>query len=63
MWRDGNLLELFAGPSKCGRKIAISMFGGRETSLLMTHIIGPVRNRKETRIPIVEEHRKVSFFL
>ena len=60
-WGDDNLLEIFAGTeqSKFGRKIAVSMFGGRETSLLKTHIIGPVGNRKETRIPIVEEHRKV----
>ena len=61
MWGDDNLLEIFAGPepSKFGRKIAVSMFGGRKTSFLKTHIIGPVRNSKETRIPIVEEHRKV----
>ena len=60
MWREDNLLEIFAGPepSKFGRKIAVSMLGGRETSILKTHIIGPVKNRNETRIPIVEEHRK-----
>ena len=61
MWGDDILLEIFAGPEppKFGKKITISIFGGRETSLLKTHIIGPVKNRKETRIPIVEEHRKV----
>ena len=35
MWGGDNLMEIFAGPepSKFGRKIAVSLFGGRETSL------------------------------
>ena len=60
MWGDLNLLEVLAGPepSKFGSKLAVAMFGSKEACLLKTHIIGPVRNRKETREPINEEHRK-----
>ena len=60
MWGVLNLLVVLAGPEplKLGRKLAVGMFGCKETCLLTTHIIGPVRNRKETREPIYEEHRK-----
>ena len=60
MWGDLNLLVVLAGlePSKIGRKLAVGMFGSKETCLLETHIIGPVRNGKETCEPIDEEHRK-----
>ena len=63
MCGDMNLWVVSAGrePSKIGRKLAVGMFGSKDTCLLTTYIIGPVRNRKETREPIDEEHRKTRF--
>ena len=72
MWGYLKLLVVLAGPepSKFARKFALEenvlskfgrklvMFGSKEICLPKTHnVIGPVRNRKETREPIDEEHR------
>ena len=52
-------MGLYAGPepSKFGRKLAVEMFGEKETSLLKTQIIGPLKGRREARTPVSEEAR------
>ena len=61
LWKGENLMSLYAGPepSKFGRKLGMKMFGEKEFSLLKTHIIGPVRNRKDTRNAVPEDQRKI----
>ena len=61
LWKGENLMSLYAGPepSKFGRKLGMKMFGEKEFSLLKTHIIGPVRNRKDTRSAVPEDQRKI----
>ena len=59
IWNGKNLMGLYAGPepSKFGRKLAVEMFGEKETSLLK--IIGPLKGRREARTPVQEEARHV----
>ena len=59
IWNAKNLMALYAGPepSKFGRKLAVDMFGEKETSLLKTQIIGPLKGRHEARTPVSEEAR------
>ena len=61
LWKGENLMSLYAGPepSKFGRKLGMKMFGEKEFSLLKTHIIGPVRNRKNTRSALPDDQRKI----
>ena len=60
LWNGENLMSLYAGPepTKFGRQLAVKMFGAKDTCLLKTHIIGPVKGRRESRTPISEEGRK-----
>ena len=59
IWNGKNLMGLYAGPepSKFGRKLAVEMFGEKETSLLKTQIIGLLKGRREARTPVPEEAR------
>ena len=59
IWNGKNLMGLYAGPepSKFGRKLAVEMFGEKETSLLKTQYIGPLKGRREARTPVSEEAR------
>ena len=59
IWNGKNLMGLYAGPepSKFGRKLAVEMFGEKETSLLKSQIIGPLKGRREARTPVPEEAR------
>ena len=60
LWNGENLMSLYAGlePTKFGRQLAVKMFGAKDTCLLKTHIIGPVKGRHESGTPISEEGRK-----
>ena len=59
IWNGKNLMGLYAGPepSKFGCKLAVEMFGEKETSLLKTQIIGPLKSRREARTAVSEEAR------
>ena len=54
IWNGKNLMGLY---SKFGRKLAVEMFEEKETSLLKTQIIGPLKGRREARTPVPEEAR------
>ena len=57
-WGKFNAVVRGAEPTKIDRQFAVKMFGAKDTCLLKTHIIGPVKIRRESRTPMSEEGRK-----